>query len=453
MKSVIICDMEGLILKMNNGAEKVFGYKPDELIGKKRVSIFSPGEIVIQNVLNWLKIANTKGIYEAKTNFIKKDGTLFNAKCKITPNFANGKNNPQTGYCGITEVIDEEVDVPISLVTKIIKGVAITRAGFASASLFPVLVIASYFAGVGDGLFSVLNLILTIFGIITLQLFSNLYNDYFDVKHGTDGLNNEYFNAGMNSKILEGAQISGGSRAIELGLISLKGTKKLANIMLLFTLFSLPILIYNSYIITNSFSNTISAIVIAFIGVFLGYFYTAKPLRLSARKGLGELTIFLTFGPLLTLGTAFAISSTTIDLFSTEFINFILLGIPQGLLTTNILFINQFPDYTSDKLANKNNLVVLIGKKNSRWIYLLFLVSTFIFMYLFKPILSSNLINFNLVFYDSSLVFLFLFGIYIFYGLYKNYNKRELINSNIYTIHFQSIFSIIFILLLNSFFI
>ena len=45
MKSVIICDMEGLILKMNNGAEEVFGYKPDELIGKKRVSIFSPGEI------------------------------------------------------------------------------------------------------------------------------------------------------------------------------------------------------------------------------------------------------------------------------------------------------------------------------------------------------------------------------------------------------------------------
>ena len=88
----------------------------------------------------------------------------------------------------------------------------------------------------------------------------------------------------MNSKILEGAQISGGSRAIELGLISLKGTKKLANIMLLFTLFSLPILIYNSYMITNSFSNTISAIVIAFIGVFLGYFLTA--LWLCAKRSV-----------------------------------------------------------------------------------------------------------------------------------------------------------------------
>ena len=50
MKSVITCDMEGRVLTMNNGAEQIFGYKKQEIIGKKRVSIFSPGEIVIQNV-------------------------------------------------------------------------------------------------------------------------------------------------------------------------------------------------------------------------------------------------------------------------------------------------------------------------------------------------------------------------------------------------------------------
>ena len=55
MKSVIICDMEGLITNMNEGAEKVFGYPSDELVGIKRVSIFSPGEIVLQNVLGWLR--------------------------------------------------------------------------------------------------------------------------------------------------------------------------------------------------------------------------------------------------------------------------------------------------------------------------------------------------------------------------------------------------------------
>ena len=32
--------MEGVILTMNDGAEQIFGYKKEELIGKKRVSIF-----------------------------------------------------------------------------------------------------------------------------------------------------------------------------------------------------------------------------------------------------------------------------------------------------------------------------------------------------------------------------------------------------------------------------
>ena len=50
MKSVITCDMEGRVLTMNDDAEKVFGYKKSEIIGKKRVSIFSPGEIVLHNV-------------------------------------------------------------------------------------------------------------------------------------------------------------------------------------------------------------------------------------------------------------------------------------------------------------------------------------------------------------------------------------------------------------------
>ena len=72
MKSVIICDMEGVIQEMNQGALSLFGYKKDELIGKKRVSIFSPGEIVIQNVLGWLNKANKYGKTTVRTKFLKK---------------------------------------------------------------------------------------------------------------------------------------------------------------------------------------------------------------------------------------------------------------------------------------------------------------------------------------------------------------------------------------------
>ena len=195
-------------------------------------------------------------------------------------------------------------------------------------------------AAFGDNLFNPLSFILCIAGVVFLHLSSNLFNDYFDVKHGTDGINYEYFNADLNSTMLEGAQLSGGSRAIELGLITLNGTKRLTNIMLLLTVFCTLMLLINSYIAAQSFNNLIMALLIGFIGWFLGYFYTAKPIRLSAR-GLGELAIFLTFGPLLTLGAYYTISSSTIELFSQGFYNAIYIGIPFGFLTTNIyLLIN-----------------------------------------------------------------------------------------------------------------
>ena len=73
MKSVITCDMEGRVLTMNNDAESIFGYSKSEIIGKKRVSIFSPGEIVIQNVGNWLATADKFGEYVGQTYFLKKD--------------------------------------------------------------------------------------------------------------------------------------------------------------------------------------------------------------------------------------------------------------------------------------------------------------------------------------------------------------------------------------------
>ena len=448
MKSVIICDMEGLITNMNEGAEKVFGYPSEELVGIKRVSIFSPGEIVLQNVLGWLRNANETGEHTTKTNFIRKDGSKFAAKIKITPNFADGKDKPQTGYCGITEVIDEEVNIKINWVTKIIKGVAITRVGFASASLFPVFSIGCYYAGIGYS-FSPISLALTTFGILFFHLFSNLYNDYFDVTHGTDEANTEYFNAGMDSTILQGAQLSGGSRAVELGLITLKGTKSLANIMFILGLVTAAGILYMSYLNTGSTSNAYNSAIIALIGVLVGYFYTAKPIRLSSRYGLGELSIFLSFGPLLTLGTGFAIANETILLYSNEFYNLLLLGVPIGLLTTNILFINQYPDHASDKISGKNHLVVLLGKKASRWIYALNLVLALGSLYFIAE---------NILIGTKQMLFLYvLIPVSMFYsyfllsGLFKFYNSRKLIKYNIHTIYFHMLFSFIYMIILANF--
>ncbi len=438
MKSVIICDMEGVILEMNKGALDMFGYSKEELVGIKRVSIFSEADVVIQNVLGWLDEANKKGKSIVKTRFKRKDGSFFNAEILITPNYANGKDKGQTGYCGITKEINEKVDIPIKFSTKLIRGIAITRGGFTLASILPMVVVSYFLSSIGN--LSFLNSILAISGVFFLHLFSNLYNDYFDVKHGTDEANTEYFNVGDKSTILRGAQISGGSRAIELGLITLKNTKKLANIMLLISIIFLAMVCCNSYLVTNSFSNIKAMCLIALTASLLGYFYTAKPFRLSGRKGLGELTIFLCFGPLLTIGSALAMSTNTIIMDYQNLRDFILIGLPLGLLTTNILFINQFPDHNSDKISGKTNLVVLFGKKLSRWIFLLNIILTILFSYLLKDVFSSKVLNYNETAFIVINSILALYGIIISLGLFKNYNKRSLVYFNIQTIYYQIFF-------------
>ena len=445
MKSVITCDMEGRVLTMNNGAEQIFGYKKQEIIGKKRVSIFSPGEIVIQNVGNWLATADKFGEFIGKTYFLKKDGTKINAKIRITPLFGNGKDKPQTGYCGETVLIDEKVDVPINFLTKIIKGVAITRVPFTSASIFPMLAIAAYYAGLGDGLFSITSLLLAIFGVLLLHLSSNVFNDYFDVSDGTDEANNEYFQPA-------GAAITGGSRAIELGIITLEKTKTVALSLLFSSLLVAGFLFYNIYNVTGATSNVEGALAVGLSGLFLGYYYTARPLRLVARRGLGELAIFFAFGPLLTLGTGYAISTETIGFLSSEFYMLISLGIPFGFLTTNILYINQFPDAISDASTGKNHLVVTFGKKAARWGYLIILSLAF-----YSSVYLNNLLNvhenFNSNVFLVGNALLYLFGLSIFMKLLKNYEKRELVNANIQTIVLQTLFCIFYIISLNLFFI
>ena len=436
MKSVIICDMEGVIQEMNNGALEMFGYSKDELVGIKRVSIFSPGEIVIQNVLGWLEEANKHGKSIVKTNFIRKDGSYFNAEIIITPNFANGKDKPQTGYCGITKEIKEDVNIPISFTTKIIKGIAITRGGFTLASILPMVIVSLILSQTNS--LSLTNAVLSIIGIICAHIFGNLYNDYFDVKSGTDENNNEYFNVGDKSIMLRGAQISGGSRAIELGLITLKKTKFLGNLMIIIALSCIILLSVNIYFQTGSFDNIYGVGIIGFLGLFLAYYYTAEPLKFSSRKGLGELTIFLTFGPLLTLGSFFAMSNTSIEISFQLLQNFLLIGVPLGLLTTNILLINQFPDLKSDKKSNKINLVVFFGKKYSRWIYLANLSVIYITtIYFFKDSFQTSDYQ-----YIMLLIFLLLiiYGMYIFVGLYKFYDSRKLVYYNIHTIYYQIIF-------------
>jgi len=407
MKSVITCDMEGVILTFNKGAEDFFGYSAEEVIGKKRVSIFSPGEIVLQNVPKWLDEASNEGESVAETVFIKKDGTPFPARIRVTPTFADGKDKGQTGYCGVTEIIDkpiEEVQPQIKWSTKMIKALVITRMPFLSAVLMPAFIGGAFaYSYVLEGAaFNWPFFLLTILGVALLHLGSNVMNDYFDVKDGTDGLNNQYFQ-----------QYSGGSRAIELGLISLEGTRRLGLILLaLATLIGI-------FLTVNT---GLPTLIIGLAGLAIGYFYTAPPLRLVARRGLGELGIALAFGPLVTLGTVFVLTQEL------SWLAF-LAGVPAGLLTANILLINEFPDAPSDAKTGKNHLVVTFGKKKSIDIYTGILIASVASILVLMGLLGDN--NFWLLIVA---ILTLLAGVRIVMHMRKYYESRELVKSNVNTI-------------------
>ena len=272
--SIITCDTEGRIETFNENAEKLFGYSADEVIAKKRVSLFSPGMVVLGHVANWLKKArqNKEG-YTTKTTFIRKDGTQFAAEFTCTATMKDGKH---IGYCGRTkELVDtspEETMPKTSLLTKIISIVAITRLPFLSATWIPI--IASVVWGLHEGLITTMDwmtLTLVFLGGSFLHLAANTYNDYFDWRSGTDQINNDYF-----------LQLSGGSRAIELGLITEKQLFRLAtSFLILAGLAGLVIML----------DGKVELLYYGLAGAFSGYFYTGYPLRLVARKGIGEILI------------------------------------------------------------------------------------------------------------------------------------------------------------------
>ena len=138
IKSIITCDLDGKVETFSEGAEKLFGYTIDEVVGKKRVSDFSPGEVVLGHVVNWLKIAVDKGEWEGETVFIGKDKNEIPSKIKITP--TKGKSGEHIGYCGVTTPLSDktadEVRPKISFFTKVFKWMVIMRLPFLSATWF-----------------------------------------------------------------------------------------------------------------------------------------------------------------------------------------------------------------------------------------------------------------------------------------------------------------------------
>jgi 1,4-dihydroxy-2-naphthoate octaprenyltransferase len=215
-----------------------------------------------------------------------------------------------------------------------------TRAPFFTASIVPVL-LGGTLVWARTGRLDLWYFLLTLIGAVCLQAGTNMTNDYFDHKWGSDEINVEFANP-----------FTGGSRLIQMGLV--KPSVMLWQGIALFVLGSL---------IGLFLAATRGWVVLGLgiVGVFCGYFYTAPPFRL-ARTGIGELAVGLCFGPLMVLGTTF-VQTQALDWEP------VIAALPVMLLIALVLWINEFQDAPADAAVGKHHLVVRMGRRRAATVF------------------------------------------------------------------------------------
>ncbi|TCP55590.1 1,4-dihydroxy-2-naphthoate prenyltransferase [Tumebacillus sp. BK434] len=109
-------------------------------------------------------------------------------------------------------------------------------------------------------------------------------------------------------------------------------------------------------------------LVFGVIGLLLGYLYTGTRYAL-AYHGLGELTVFVVMGPLIVLGTYYAMVKILYG-------HVILNALPFGLLSAAVLHAKNVRDLRHDRAIGKRTLATILGERKSKWeLYVLLALS------------------------------------------------------------------------------
>jgi len=93
-----------------------------------------------------------------------------------------------------------------------------------------------------------------------------------------------------------------------------------------------------------------------------GWFYTGGP-RPYGYLGLGEVFVFVYFGLVATVGSAFVQHGRFSALA-------VVVSVPVGLLSVGLLEANNLRDLDADRVAGKRTLAVRVGAARAPWLYL-----------------------------------------------------------------------------------
>jgi len=227
------------------------------------------------------------------------------------------------------------------------------RLPFLTVTIGAVL-LGSFYAYWENGSFNLFHFVLTILGAAFMHIATNVANDYFDFKSGNDAANI----SGM-------APFSGGSRMVLEGFVS---PRTALAVSLLFACLGAGSGLYLNFIHPG---NVVLYIGIA--GMFFVFAYNGVPLRL-VNIGLGEIAIFLAWGPLMVLGAYYVQAGGISSIWP------LIISLPSGLLTTMVLLINEFADKDADASVGRRTWVILLGNRGGLILYLIMALSCYFFV-------------------------------------------------------------------------
>lgn len=195
-----------------------------------------------------------------------------------------------------------------------------------------------------DDVFSFVRALLLVVGVVLTHISVNLFNEYSDYKTGIDFKTRR-------------TPFSGGSGMMQAGKTNPRSVLTAA----IATLFiALVIGVYFCII-----SHWLLIVIVAIGGIAIVFYtdYLAKWL-------LGELFAGLTLGSLVVIGTYIAMTAHWQQPISDVLpLEVLLVSLPPGILTSLLLFLNEFPDVEADREGGRFHLVIWLGRKRASYLY------------------------------------------------------------------------------------
>lgn len=187
-------------------------------------------------------------------------------------------------------------------------------------------------AAIGEGEFRVLPALAALLGALLLQVGANFANDLFDFRRGADT-----------------RERLGPPRAAQLGLLS---ERELLGGMAVAFGVAFLIGVYLVYV------GGWPIVAIGLGGILAAVTYTGGPWPYGYRA-LGDLFVFLFFGPAAVVGTYWVQAKEAPPLIWWA-------SLPVGALVTAILVVNNLRDRQTDRTAGKVTLAVVLGDRGTR---------------------------------------------------------------------------------------